>query len=506
MHAQVNFAVPILRRPMRDNRTSSNFHFPSGLNPCFIGSFELEIIMGKEFSIVPREVPQVETNYRRIVTPLPHPDSVPTLETLRRFEPVSMRGQPPLVWDRAEDIFVYDKYGNRWLDWSSGVLVTNAGHGAPEIKQAIIDQVNSGLLHNYVFPSEERALLAEQLVSVAPEGLEKVFLLTTGSEATECAIKLSRSQGIKAGGRQKIGIVGFERGFHGRTLGAQQAGGMAGQKNWIVNEDPAIVQVPFPDGYWTQDTRFDLFLTQIEKHDLKPENVAGVMMETYQGVGPDFAPVEYVRRMAEWCRQHKVVLVFDEVQAGFGRTGKFWAFEHYGVTPDLICCGKGISSSLPISAVIGRAEIMDQFPPGSMTSTHTGNPVCSAAALASVRKIIAENLTANAARLGPVLLAGLKKIQSSHPDVIGHVTARGLVGGMQTVKPGTREPDHDLAHSIIERCFHKGLLFFAPVGAWGQTVKVAPPLTIPQAALEEGIAVLAEATKEAVAAAKTTTA
>jgi 4-aminobutyrate aminotransferase-like enzyme len=456
--------------------------------------------MGKEFSITPREVPRVETRFRRIVTPLPHPDSVPILEKLRQHEPISMRGQPPLVWDRAEDIFVYDKHGNRWLDWSSGVLVTNAGHGAPEIKQAIIEQVQSGLLHNYVFPSEERAALVEQLIQIAPPGLDKVFLLTTGSEATECAIKLSRAHGIKVGGRGKIGIVGFERGFHGRTLGAQQAGGMAAQKTWIVNEDPAILNAPFPDGYWQTDTRFETFLDAIARRGLKPEQIAGVLMETYQGVGPDFAPVEYVRQLAEWCRRHDVVLVFDEVQAGFGRTGKFWAFEHYGVVPDLICCGKGITSSLPLSAVIGRAEIMDQFPPGSMTSTHTGNPVCCAAALANIKKILRENLTANAARLEPVLLDGLEKIRVRHPHVVGRVSARGLVGGLQTVKPGTKEPWHDLAHDIVERCFHKGLLMFGPVGAWGQTVKIAPPLTVTRDALEEGLSVLAEATDEAVAA------
>src|SRR5215472_17103458 len=156
--------------------------------------------MGKEFSIEPRMVPRVETKHRRIVTPIPHPDSVATLEKLRRFEPQSMRGQPPIVWDRAEDIYVYDKYGNQWLDWSSGVLVTNCGHGAPEVRQAIINQVNSGLLHNYVFPSEERAQLVEELARLAPTGLDKVFLLTTGSEATECAIKLARSHGIRRGG------------------------------------------------------------------------------------------------------------------------------------------------------------------------------------------------------------------------------------------------------------------------------------------------------------------
>ena len=455
--------------------------------------------MGKEFNTAPQEVPHVSTKYRTICTPIPHPDSLSVLERSRKFEPISMSGMPPIVWEKAEDIFVYDKHGNRWLDWSSGVLVTNCGHGVPEVRQAIIDQVNSGLLHNYVFPGEERVDLAELIASVSPDPLKKVFLLSTGSEATECAIKLSRAHGIKVGGRKKIGIIGFERGYHGRTLASQQAGGMAGQKTWIVNMDPAIFNAPFPDGYWQDDCSFDAFLAAVEKSGMKPAEIAGVIMESYQGVGPDFAPVEYIQKLRAWCDEHQVVLTFDEVQSGFGRTGKFWAFEHYGVVPDLICCGKGISSSMPVSAVIGRPDILDQFPPGSMTSTHTGNPVCCAAALANIKKILREDLTGNAARLGPVLLAGCKAIQARHPEVIGHVTVAGLVGGLQTVKRGTQEPDHDLAHRVIELCYQRGLLFFAPVGAWGQTVKICPPLTIPQEALEEGLEVLSACFDEAVA-------
>ena len=455
--------------------------------------------MGKEFDTTPQTVPHVATKHRTICTQVPHPDSLPHIEKSRQFEPLSMRGMPPIVWERAEDIYVFDKYGNRWLDWSSGVLVTNCGHGVPEVRQAIIDQVNSGLIHNYVFPSEERPELAELIASVSPDPLKKVFLLSTGSEATECAIKLSRAHGIAKGGREKIGIIGFERGYHGRTLASQQAGGMAGQKTWIVNLDPAIINAPFPDGYWEDNSSFDSFLQAIEKSGMKPSQIAGVIMESYQGVGPDFAPVDYIQKLRAWCTEHDVVLTFDEVQSGFGRTGKFWAFEHYGVVPDLICCGKGISSSLPLSAVIGRADIMDQFPPGSMTSTHTGNPVCCAAALANIRKILREDLTGNAARLDPILLAGCKAIQARHPEVIGHVTVAGLVGGLQTVKRGTKQPCHDLAHRVIELCYQKGLLFFAPVGAWGQTVKICPPLTIPQDALEEGLAVLGEAFDQAVA-------
>lgn len=456
--------------------------------------------MGKEFSIKPVDVPKVDTKFRKIATPLPAPESVPTLETLHRTEPISMRGQPPVVWDRAEDVQVYDKHGNMWLDWSSGVLVTNAGHGMPEVRQAILDQVNSGLLHNYCFPSEERAALTSFLLELAPEGLDKVFLLTTGSESTENALKLARTHGISAGGQKKIGFVGFERGFHGRTMGAQQAGGIPGQKNWIVNEDPKIVQVPFPDGYWTERDDFDFFCTSLEAKGLKPDEVCGVMMETYQGVGPDFAPVEYVQAMAEWCKQHGALLIFDEVQAGFGRTGKMWGFEHYGVTPDLICFGKGVSSSLPLSGVIGRKEVIDQYPPGAMTSTHTGNPVCAAAALASLKKIANDDLAGNAARLEPVMMDGLRAIQSRHPEVVGHVTGKGLVAGMQMVKAGKKEPDADLAFDVVLRCFHKGLLFFAPVGAWGQTVKISPPLTITQEAVEDGLQVLNESVDEAVAA------
>ena len=162
---------------------------------------ERQISMASE-EFVPRTVPTVSTKYRRIVTPIPAPESVPILEKLHRFElPLNERGQPPVVWDRAEGIQVYDRWGNMWLDWSSGVLVTNAGHSHPKIRQAIIDQANHSLLHNYCFPSEIRANLAEALALVAPEGLKKVFLLTTGSEACECVLKLARTHGRQVGGR-----------------------------------------------------------------------------------------------------------------------------------------------------------------------------------------------------------------------------------------------------------------------------------------------------------------
>jgi 4-aminobutyrate aminotransferase/(S)-3-amino-2-methylpropionate transaminase len=448
--------------------------------------------MGKEYDLTPREIQHVESKHRRMVTRFPVPESLTVLERLRRYEPVSMRGQPPVIWDRAQGFQVHDPYGNVWMDWSSGVLVTSAGHGRQRIVQAIVDQAKSGLLHNYCFPSEIRARLAERLVKLAPEGIDKAFLLTTGSEATENVIKLGRTHGERVS-PTKVVVVTYERAFHGRTLGAQLAGGIPELKEWIPRGDPTFVQVPFPDGFRTEDQGFELFEKSLEIQGVDPADVACVMTETYQGGGASFAPPEYVRDLRRWCNENRALLAFDEVQAGFGRTGKFWGFEHYGVIPDLICCGKAISSSLPLSAVLGPSEIMDIYAPGTMTSTHTGNPVCCAAALANIDIIEAEGLVENSRKVGEVLQAGLMSLKDRYPDVIGAVHGKGLVAGLHMVEPGSKDPDGDLAFRVVEECVRRGLLMFSPVGYGGATVKISPPLVITEEAVSEGVGVLDEA-------------
>jgi 4-aminobutyrate aminotransferase / (S)-3-amino-2-methylpropionate transaminase / 5-aminovalerate transaminase len=449
-------------------------------------------VMAREFPLTPQAVPSVDTKLRRIATKLPVPDSLPTLEKLHRYEPLAMRGQPPVVWDRAEGFQVYDAYGNRWIDWSSGVLITNAGHGRREIIDAIAAQATSGLLTNYGFPSEIRSCLVERISGLLPKPLEKVFLLTTGSETVECAIKLSRVHGLRHGGHAKNVIVSYSDAFHGRTLGAQQAGGIPYLKEWIGNLDPGFVQLPFPDGFRTSDTSFDYFERCLHERDVDPQSVAAVLMETYQGASAAFAPNEYMRALRHWCHQYKALLVLDEVQAGFGRTGTMWGFEHYGVVPDLALFGKGISSSLPLAAVAGSAEIMDSQPIGTMTSTHTGNPVCCAAALASINLVVNEKLAANACQMGNVMHQRLREIQSRFPK-IGVVQGRGLVAGLACVKEGPTTPDADLAFEIVRHCYQQGVLMFAPVGFGGATVKIAPPLVITEEAILESTAVLEKA-------------
>ena len=449
-----------------------------------------------KYDLNPVDVPPVKTKYRRIRTKLPVPESLPVFQALQGSEPQSMIGQPPVVWDRAEGFQVMDRWGNVWIDWSSGVLITNAGHGRKEIRKALAAAMKKPLLSTYVFVHEQRAELTRALQALAPDRTYQVFLLTTGSEAIENAIKLAKTYALDKYGEKKRYIVGFQNAFHGRTLGAQLAGGIPALKRWIVDEGRTFVQVPFPDGYKNEDISFELFLKTLKKLKVKPGEIAGLITESYQGVGPDFLPVEYAQGLQSFCREHDIVMMFDEVQSGFGRTGKMFCYEHYGIKPDMIICGKGISSSLPLSAVIGRKEIMGLYAPGSMTSTHSASPLPVIAAVENLKIIQRERLVEHAAEMESVLMPGLAEIQGKYSDRLGCLHGKGLVAGIQAIKAGTKQPDAVTAQAINLKCLHKGLLMFAPVGVGGECIKIAPPLMIPEDALRESIDVLAEACDE----------
>jgi 4-aminobutyrate aminotransferase/(S)-3-amino-2-methylpropionate transaminase len=452
--------------------------------------------MADAYPIEPVDAAPIATEFRTIQSAIPHPDSVPLLEQLRRAEPPCMEGQPPIVWDRAEGATVFDAYGNRWIDFTSGVLITNAGHGRKQVIDAITAVAQHGLLTSYCFPHTIRAELATALQKVAPRPDDKVMLLSTGSEAVELAIKLAREHSRLKHGHRKDVFVTFDHSFHGRTLGSQAAGGVPSLKEWIGYRDEHFAQVPFPDGgvrSLPADNDFAAFERALNKQGVSPERVCGVMAETYQGGNASFAPAEYIQALRSWCDKHDAVLIMDEVQAGFGRTGSFWGFEHYGIVPDLIACGKGISGSLPLSAVIGRKELFASFGPGSMTSTHSGNPICAAAALASLKIILAEDLTARAAALGPILQDGCRHIHKRFSEVILAQHGKGLVSALHCVRRGSDEPDPELAWRVIGRAVQSGLMLFAPVGYGGASVKLAPPLTIERGAIDEALQVLEEA-------------
>ncbi len=446
----------------------------------------------KEFPLVPEDVTPVETKYRRIQTQLPVPESVDKLERLRELEPRSMGGQPPIVWKGGRGAQVFDPYGNMWLDFSSGVLVTSSGHGHPAICKAIADMAEAGLYHAYCFPTDIRAKLVEKITSLLPPPLAKVFLLTTGSEATECCIKLARTRGMELGGAKKSVLVTFENSFHGRTMGAQWAGGSAGAKAWLGEADPRFVNVPYPDGFRQKDVSFDVFVKSLADQGVDGRHVCGVMSETYQGCNATLMPVEYARALRSWCDGNRALLIFDEVQAGFGRCGKPFGFMHYGIVPDLAACGKGLSGGMPLSAVIGTRELMDLYGPGEMTSTHSANPVCSAAALANLEVIESQGLIDHAAKLGEVLLDGAQLIKDASGGKIQHLASAGLVAALQFTAAGSTEPNPDAAREFTWETVKRGIMLFAPVGIGGCAVKLNPPLMIAEEALREGLAVMQE--------------
>lgn len=447
---------------------------------------------GKAFPLEPEYTDPVRTPNRRIVTPLPAPESVPMLRRMGAAEPRSMGGQPPILWDRAEGVHVFDAWGNQWLDFSSGVLVASAGHGRREVGEAIAAVATRALHHAYCFPTALRIELEEMIASFAPPELSKVFLLTTGAEATECCIKLARTHGLRTAGPDKRVLVSFEHAFHGRTMGAQLAGGIPALKSWLGPCCPNFVQAPFPDGFRQPDVSFAAFESRLDSLGVDPARVCGVISETFQGCNADLMPPAFAQALRKWCDQHGALLILDEVQAGFGRTGRPFGFEHLGVVPDLVACGKGLSGGMPLSAVIGRPDLMDLYGPGEMTSTHSANPVCAAATLANLKLIRDEGLIQHAAELAPVLRDGCARIAAASRGRIGRASAIGLVAALQWTQLGTVTPDPDAAWEMVWRAVKRGLMLFAPVGVGGGAVKICPPLCISREALEEGLALLEE--------------
>ncbi len=462
--------------------------------------------MARKYEMIPRDVPKVHTKHRTICTPIPVPESADIIERLRKSEPLSMTGQPLIVWDHAEDYNVYDKYGNKWIDFTSGVMITNAGHGNKEIRDAIQKVIDKPLLATYLFPTEERLAAAEAILSVCPIPDSKVFMLSSGTEAVECALKLMRTYAHTKHGKEKNVVVTFHGSFHGRSLGAQMLGGMPHLKTWIQNPDPDIIMADFPNPNifdwanpnhpdYSEEGILDNFLQVIEKAGVKPENIAGVITEAYHGATCCRIPKPFIKQLRAFCDKYEISLFIDEIQAGFCRTGKMFAFEHYDIIPDIVTCAKGISGSLPLSAVLCRREMMDVYEPNTMTSTHSGSPLAAAATAASIKYLVDHKLDQAAEEKGKFVEECMAKIKEKYPHRVGWIGGMGLAQALELLKPNEKVGDVEFAFAVTNRCIEKGLLFFASVGA-GFTLKICPPLTIPMDALEEAMLVIEEAIGE----------
>lgn len=452
---------------------------------------------GYVFSREPQVVPLVRTAHRIIQTPIPAPGTKELLERLDLYESRSMHGQLPLVWDRAEDFSVFDIAGNRWIDFTSTIFVANVGHSNPRVTRAMKAAIDRPLYSCYAYGNETRVRYLERLIAFAGKPFEKAFLLSAGTEATEAAFKLMRMQAQKLGKRRR-GIICIENNWHGRTCGAQMLSGNRMQRDWIGYQDQDIHHIRFPYPWVLNGTSPETFLEeelvklQATGVDLGCD-VAGFMLETFQGWGAVFYPVEFVQAIEKICRRDQLLLAFDEMQSGFGRTGLPFGFQHYDVEPDLICCGKGMGGGVPLSGVLGRAHIMDLPDVGNMSSTHSANPLVCAAGLAVLEELEEKNLVAESARKGRVLFNALDGLRTRFPNRIGDLLGKGMIAAVLFRTPQTGEPDGPFASLVAERCMQKGLLV---VHTGRESIKLGPPLTMTDEALLEAISVMGEAIAE----------
>jgi 4-aminobutyrate aminotransferase len=429
-----------------------------------------------------------------IKTELPGPKARKFIEMSRKYEPHSMSDQVPAVWRRAEGAVVEDVDGNLFIDFTSGVLVTNVGHCHPKHVKAIQDQAGE-LMNSYDFVNPWRAQLSKKLVEITSPNLDKAFILSTGSEAVEAAIKVARRY------TGKYEIIAFHGAFHGRTYMAMSVGGKSGIKKGFGPMIPGILHAPFCYCYRCafEQTYPGCDLTCLRYLDrlLETEStgsVAALITESYQGgAGSIIPPGDYMQRLKKWCEERDILFILDEVQSSFGRTGKMFAYEHWGIQPNLLCLGKGIGSGLPISALLGESRLVDALEPGSMSSTNGGNPLCSRAALTAIEIIEEEHLSERADKLGKVMLDQLEKMKDKY-EMIGDVRGMGLAVGVEIVKDKkSRAPDPEMTRRITEEAHKRGLILIAPIGFYGNVIRIAPPLVIPSDLVMKGLGILEEA-------------
>lgn len=450
-----------------------------------------------KFQKKPQVVQFVNTKYRRIKTAIPTPGTEEILASLEKYESRSMHGQFPLVWDRAEGSSIYDTAGNCWIDFTSTIFVANVGHSNAHVTKSMREMIDKPIYSCYAYPNQKRAEYLKKLVEFAGEPFEKAFLLSAGTEATEAALKLMRMYGQK-NGKRRGGIICIEGNWHGRTLGAQMMSGNISQKSWIGYIDPDMHHIPFPYPWEMNQCSPEQFLNagleklEMEGVDIKSD-VCGFMLESFQGWGALFYPKEFVQAIKKISVKHNILLSFDEMQAGFGRTGLRFGFQHYDVIPDLIACGKGMGGGLPLSGVISRSEIMDLPDIGNMSSTHSANPLVCAAGLAVIEEIERLDLVNESMRKGKILFEGLAKIKTQFPEIIKGVYGNGLIASILFNDPLTGEADGLFASKVAQRCMYKGLLV---VHTGRESIKIGPPLVIEDAAINEGIEVLIESITE----------
>ena len=412
-------------------------------------------------------------------------------ELVRRKDAATPRGVGVMCnfyADRAENSEIWDVEGKRYIDFAAGIAVLNTGHRHPRLLAALQAQLNRFTHTAYqIVPYASYVELAEKINQRAPgRSARKTAFFTTGAEAVENAVKIARAA------TSRPGVIAFSGGFHGRTMmGMALTGKVAPYKTGFGPFPGEVFHAPYPSalhGVTVEDSR--RALEHLFKADIDPRRVAAIIFEPVQGEGGfNVAPPEFVRMLRAVCDEHGILLVADEVQTGFGRTGKLFAMEHYDVAPDLTTMAKSLAGGMPLSAVCGRAEIMDAPAPGGLGGTYAGNPLAVASALAVLDVLESENLIARGAALGERLTARLNSLKPRVPQI---AEVRGI-GAMVAVefRRADGSPDAEFTREVQNRALEKGLLLLS-CGVYGNVIRFLFPLTIQDAVMNEGLDILAD--------------
>jgi 4-aminobutyrate aminotransferase len=386
----------------------------------------------------------------------------------------------PVVVDRAEGIYVWDVDGTRYMDFTSGIAVVNTGHCHPRVVQAIQEQA-AKIIHaqQNILAHEPMMRAAVLLTETLPADLNQVFWTNSGAEAIEGAIKLAKV----ATGRPAV--VAFRGAFHGRTHAAMTVtSSRAKVRGHYEPLLPSVYFAPFPYLFRNPysgpaedaDLKYFAELEHLFDTMVMADDVAAVLMETVIGEGGYLFPTKrWVQLVRELCTKHGILLIMDEIQTGMGRTGKMWGFEHFDVTPDIITVAKGIASGMPVSAVVADKAMMDKWAPGAHGGTYGGNAVGTAAAAATLEVMRDERLPENAAKMGQILMDGLRAIQADHP-VIGEVRGLGLMVAAEFVKTDGA-PNPEAVSRVIKACFEEQVLLIN-CGTYDQAIRIVPPLVV----------------------------
>lgn len=426
----------------------------------------------------------------RVTPPGPKAQAIITKD--RTYSSPSYIKEYPLVVDRGEGSWIYDADGNRFLDMMAGIAVTSTGHSHPNVVKAI-QQSATKFLHicSTDFYYESFAELCEKIASYVPRmGKKRVFLTNSGTEAVDGAIKLVRHH------TKRQFMIAFKGAFHGRAIGSiSLTSSKVGQRAFFGPLVPGIIHVPYASPYRCHYgkkkdecerncTCATVLETDWFKTHVDPKEVAAIFIEPIQGEGGYVMPPrKFLLDLRRICDEHGILLVFDEIQSGVGRTGHMFAAEYFDVAPDIYLSAKGLGSGMPIGAIVAKESVMT-WPRGSHGSTYAGNPVCCAAALATLE--IVEGLLPQVRNTGEVLIGGLKKLQKKHP-VIGDVRGVGLMVGCEFINPTTGEAVPQFLGQLEQKAFSKGLLL---LGCGQSTIRFAPPLVITTQEVEVGLEIL----------------